>query len=100
MHCVRHIMTAVFVLIHAQAMQLKANSSGLSGLRGVYKSGDVQCSVEGDCIIGSRMGTCFVSLDAFSVPDTVVSTDVGQNADFIVRGTVQHGRKLQYRKLS
>jgi len=94
MHCVRHITTALFVLCHAQAMQLKANSStsyGPSWLRVVFPQGGATCAWVDDCLVGSGLGSCFVSVDASNVPHPLSSTDTGNDVDFVntLDGTVQ-----------
>jgi len=94
MHFVRHITTAVFVFIHAHAVQLKANSSMTSWppwLRVVHPNGGMTCYVEDECIEGHGEGSCFVSVDAFSVPAPLSSTDIGRDVNFIntLDGSVQ-----------
>jgi len=88
MYCVRHIAAAVVpILIQAQASQMTANSSGPSWLRGVFKSGPVECSVQGECVVGSGLGGCFVSVDPFAVQAPLSSTDLGNDVEFIDTST-------------
>jgi hypothetical protein len=98
MHRITYFTTAVFVIFGAQAVQLDADGLGKLAvpadnkwLTEVSTHGDIQCSVENECIAGSGSGTCMVKVDhAVAVP--LGSTDSGYDCDIAFNDTLKYSR--------
>jgi hypothetical protein len=106
MHRISYLTTAVFVLFGAQAVQLDADGldkltvlADDKWLKGISKQGDVQCSVEDECIVGSGSGTCEVMVDhtvATARQLLLVSTDSGYDCDIEFNDTLKYFRAIRY----
>eukprot|EP00959_Pyramimonas_sp_CCMP1952_P167134 3492990-Pyramimonas_sp.AAC.1 len=66
MHTVTYATAAFFVRIGARAVQMLGHDTERGEdewLRGIRTHGDVTCEVQGECIVGSGLGTCTVMVD-------------------------------------
>jgi len=95
--CVRYVGTAYLLHVASHAMQLGVDSVGLMAeadndwLAGLSTHGDMKCSVEDECIIGSGMGACKVMLNP-SVAIQIGSTDSGHHCEIALNGSLKHKR--------
>jgi len=98
MRCAKYIKVAAFVLVSAQAMMLsvdegvKVKDSDNEWIKGVSADREAQCTVENECIVGSGLGTCKVTVDpakAFPFASTLGST--GQTELVEVQNNAESG---------
>jgi len=101
MHYARYVATATFAFVSAQALQPGVHGAPQVAmgdnewLRGISTSGEMQCSVDDGCVVGSGTGTCTVMVDA-SVPIELGSTDPGDDYDIASKGFAM-ARLAQFR---
>jgi len=108
MHCASCVKTAIFVLVSAhlklsvdgvvkmETMSLSAPWSGDSDwLKGLSADHEAQCTVEKECVLGSGLGTCKVTVDpAQAVPlgstdwtETVAMQNSAESGSITISGT-------------
>merc|ERR1719291_43821 len=98
MRCSSYLKMAILFLDNPKTVQLSADgmvnakSHDNDWLRGVSADRDAECSVEGECIVGSGLGNCTVLVDpAKAVP--LGSTDAGNQSEILFNSIKmsQHG---------
>jgi len=96
---------ACFIFVRAQAMQLGVGivgqvasadtDAGNEWLVGVSTRGDMKCSVEDECLVGSGEGSCKVMVNP-SVPIELGSTDSGYHCDIAFNDSLKYNRATRF----